>query len=569
MNPTNTDNEPMDAVLQGNNPKLQTVKYTNHLPEGKLGNYSQNERVDFKPDPSTSPYFDGKQSYLHIKVSNSSTWTTNAAADVSPPLCFPAHVGANALINRCVVRAVGNSQVIEDIEAYNQISGIKNSYSHDSDVFKTLSRISGVAGRTPCGANQTIGDLSTNYFLPNGVETGTRDLTGGTDDVSATFCVPIESGLFSAFNDEHHVVPNLDIPLHLQFFLEKSDIALQALWSNFIITSTVNGTAVVHRNAMNPFEDHTCTVAGNVVTLDTTTVCDTSLVFEGNRFTAKDCAFRIGFPLELEGGQILQITNVEVDQGGGDEIAITLDNAPVNQGATTCKLPACNRSYNISKIELKTLLTIPDQPTMRMIRSQIQKGISFTSLQLYKASTAEGLRNAVIEIPEALTRAKSIVALPCAQNNLESLDLNNSYIFPQPDSLVGTNDNNTTYQYQIQNTLLPNLAVATNSATNNQNDNSIYFNQVVMALRHLIKVSALSDNQQCRKVQDIDIELPFMYPLSLSPRGMSFNIIDSAPQLRINNTSTTPANILAKLYHIHVVHTRVLKATDMGASISF
>ena len=568
MNPQNTDNSPMDAVLEGNNPKLQTVKYTNHLPEGKLGNYRQNERVDFMPDPSTSPYFDGKQSYLHIEVTNDSTFTTNGAVGVVPPLCFPAHIGANALINRCVVRAKDNSQVIEDIEAYNQLTGIKNSYTHDSDVFKTLGRISGVAGRTPNGMNQGVGNLSVNYFLPNGTTTATRDLTGGNQASKATFCVPIESGLMSAFADQHHVVPNLDIPLHLQFFLEKNNVALQTMYSHFIHSVTVNGTACINRYAKSPFEDHICTVAGNVVTLDAT-VCDTTLAFEGERFKLKDCAFRIGYPLELEGGQVLQITNIQVDQGGGGDINITLDNAPVNQGATTCKLPECNRSYNIDKIELKTLLTIPDQPTMRMIRSQVQKGISFTSVQLYKASTAEGLKNAVVEIPEALTRAQSILALPCQQSNLESLDLDNSYIYTRPDDAVGTSDNNTTYQWQIQNVLIPNLAVETGLTTNDSNDNVIYFNQQVMALRHLIRVTALGDNPECRKEEDIDIELPFFYPVSLSPRGQSFNIIDSAPQLRLNNSSTTPANIFAKLYHIHVVHTRILKSTDMGAAISF
>ena len=179
-------NQPMDAVLEGNNPKLQSVKYTNHLPEGKLGDYRQNERVDFMPDPATSPYFDGKQSYLHIRVTNTSTFTTNAAVGVIPPLCFPAHIGANALINRCVVRSKDNSQVIEDIEAYNQITGVKNSYTHDSDVFKTLSRISGIAGRTPCGMNQGVGDLSTNYFLPNG-QTGNRtEITAGYEKKNVT-----------------------------------------------------------------------------------------------------------------------------------------------------------------------------------------------------------------------------------------------------------------------------------------------------------------------------------------------------------------------------------------------
>lgn len=570
MNPQNTSNNPIDGVLEGNNPKLQTVKYTNHLPEGKLGNYRQNERVDFMPDPSTSPYFDGKQSYLHIKVTNDSSWTTNAATGAAPPLCFPANVGVNALVNRCVVRAKDNSQVIEDIEAYNQLTGIKNSYTHDSDIFKTLGRISGVTGRSPHGMNQGIGDLSVNYFLPNGVTDGTtRNLTGGTEAAAATFCVPIESGLMSAFSGQHHVVPNLDIPLHLQFFLEKNNVALQTMYSHFNHSVTVNGTACVNKYAKDPFDDHACTVAGAEVLLDVA-VCDTTISFEGERMAGKDCAFRIGFPLQL-GTDILEITNVEMDQGGGtNQIKLTLSATPNNPGAiTSCKLPACTRSYNIDKIELKTLLTIPDQPTMRMIRAQVQKGISFTSVQLYKSSSAEGLRNAVVEIPEALTRAQSILCVPCQQNNLESLDLENSYIYCRPDARVGASDNNVSYQWQIQNVLIPNLAVQTNVATNNNNDNVIYFNQQAMALRHLIKVTALGDNPQVEKEDDVDIDLPFFYPVSLTPKGQSFNIIDSAPQLRLNNSSITPANIFAKLYHIHVIHTRILKSSDMGASISF
>jgi hypothetical protein len=46
-------------------------------------------------------------------------------------------------------------------------------------------------------------------------------------------------------------------------------------------------------------------------------------------------------------------------------------------------------------------------------------------------------------------------------------------------------------------------------------------------------------------------------------------LINSAPQLRINNSSGNPANILAKLYFIFAVHTRILKSSDMGAEISF
>jgi len=215
---------PMDANLEGSNPKLQQVKYVNLLPEGKVSGYSQNNRVDFRPDPATAAYFDGKQSYLNIEVTNTSTYTIGNSgnpATAPPPLCFPAHVGANALINRLLIRANENGQVIEDLEGYNQLHGVKNGYTHDSDVFKSLGRISGVAGRTCEGMNQTIDNLAVNYFLPNGYQDANSVIVGGNTYASAQFCLPIESGLFSAFAGEHHVVPNLDVPLHMQMFLEK------------------------------------------------------------------------------------------------------------------------------------------------------------------------------------------------------------------------------------------------------------------------------------------------------------------------------------------------------------
>ena len=207
---------------------------------------------------------------------------------------------------------------------------------------------------------------------------------------------------------------------------------------------------------------------------------------------------------------------------------------------------------------------------MRMIRGQMARGISFPSVQLYKVSTASQLVNSVLDIPEALTRVSSLLAVPVQQNNLESLDINNSYVYCRPDSLLpdGSSDVNTNYQWQVQNTLIPNLAVDTKGPTNVNSDNAILFNQQVMALRHFLSVKALADDPNARKTEDVDIELPFFYPISLSPVGQSFNLLNSAPQLRIQNVGTT-AQITAKLYHIFAIHTRILKSTDMGASVDF
>jgi len=558
----------MNAMMTGNNPKLQTVKYSNVLPEGKLGNYKQNDRVDFMPNPATCPYFDGAQSYLNIQVRNTSTFNDGNSANPSTaavPLCFPANMGVNAVINRCLIRAKDNSQVIEDLEAYNLMNGIKNAYTQDSDVFKTLGRISGVAGRTPSAMNQTADNLAVNYFLPNGEHdiATSNAITGGNTGASASFCVPVESGLMSAFAGQHHVVPNLDVPLHMQFFLEKNNTALQALYHKFYRTTTVQGTAVVDEYAVDPFADITVAKAGTELLVPVAT-CNTDLTIDGKVYSPEMCSWRVGQAL-TDGTDTRIIASVEVGQGAAEnQIKITLDVAfTAGDGNVDIKLAAANREYTIDKIELKLLLTIPDDATMRMIRSQMARGISFASYQLYKQSTAQGLVNAVIDVPEALTKVMSMLAVPVDQNNLETLDESNQYVYCRPSAANPTN-----YQWQIQNTLIPNLSVQTNAITNVNSDNAIYYNQVVMALRHMLNVKALADDPKVAKVSDRDIDLPFFYPISLSPKGQSFNLINSAPQLRLNNGGTG-ADVTPILFHIFAVHTRILKSTDMGAEIDF
>jgi len=556
--------QPIDATLQGSNPKLQTIRYVNVLPSGKLGDYTQDNRVDFMPDPTTAPYFDGAQSYLNIQVRNTSTYTqgNGNAPTATPPMCFPANMGVNALINRCVIRSKQDNQVIEDIESYNLLNSLKNSYSNDSDVFKTLGRITGVCGRTPRPMNQTVDNLSCNYFVPNGENTA-NTVTGGDEGVTAQFCVPIETGLMSAFANQHHVVPNLDVPLHIQLFLEKNNVALQVLNHKFVKESIVNGSIVVTEYAQSPLTPITANKAGNTIEIPTT-VCDTTLLVEGEAYEASMCAWRVGQCL-TDGTDTRVITAVQINLGGGnDQIFIQLD-APFSagDGPVNVNSPAINRSYIVDKIELKLLLTIPDAPTMQMIRSQMSRGISFMSVQLYKQSTASQLKNAVIDIPEALTRASCLLAVPCDQDKLGNLDLDNSYVFCQPDA-----NNDTVYHWQIQNTLIPNLAVQTKVATNAQSDNAIFFNQQVMALRHMINVKALADDPKVEKLTDLDIELPFFYPVSLSPRGQSFDLINSAPQLRIENNGNG-ADIKPKLYHIFVPHTRILRSSDAGVMVQF
>jgi hypothetical protein len=65
-----------------------------------------------------------------------------------------------------------------------------------------------------------------------------------------------------------------------------------------------------------------------------------------------------------------------------------------------------------------------------------------------------------------------------------------------------------------------------------------------------------------------DLSNPFFVPILLAPQGSSFSLIDTDPLLRIENTTGTLANILQKLYHVYINHTRTLMANDSGVVVS-
>ena len=64
-----------------------------------------------------------------------------------------------------------------------------------------------------------------------------------------------------------------------------------------------------------------------------------------------------------------------------------------------------------------------------------------------------------------------------------------------------------------------------------------------------------------------ELENPFFFPILLAPLGNSYDLLDSDPQLRIENTSSTPANITSKLYFIYQNHVRRLIANDSGVQV--
>jgi hypothetical protein len=444
-------------------------------------------------------------------------------------------------------------------------------------VFPALAKVEGVSGRTSSPKNRTIDNVNNCYFYPQpDTATTANTAVGGNKLITQTsFVIPIQLGLFSAFGEQHHAIPNMEIGgTHLTYYLEKSNRILQTLCHRFHVTEAVNS---IQSNVVKSVEFTTeldCTFTSTTELQINQAVCDCAVSVNGEPWTIDMCAYRVGMPMQIGNGAVSLITQVEIES---DLIKITLADAIGTIGADTIKPDTISeRSYDISKVELRVLNTMPDMATMKEIRRAVQRGVNFNSTQLFKVSTAAQLKNAVVDIPESLTRCLSIMDVPCQQGALESLDGANSYIFPRPDSVLNNNDNNYSYQWQVRQVLIPNLQVETQKYVDIKSDNVIYFNQQIMAQRPMYPVRSLADNKSNQGITDtasengLDLDLPFFFPLLLAPMNSSFDLIDSAPQLRIENSGSNLVDITSKLHFVFVNHVRKLSGGgDQGIEISF
>lgn len=580
----------MPVSSQGQMPKLQQVKYKTILPMNKTSQYTEGQKVEFEIPPEIA-YFSGKQSYLNIEVRNDSKYMDEATRAFNQ-VCFHSHMGAHGLINRMKIDDL-RGQNIEDLEAYNQYVGLLNSYCNDENTYDVISKVEGVSNRNSLPINHLCSDPKVGYFTDRPtLNADGEGVDNGDTNKKATFCLPINAGLYGAYDQNPTAVPNLDIQGHkLTLFLEKANVALRDMAGDFFRSQTINGAT---------FRDHQgqsllrpVAGVGSANTTFTIAAADAgcSNVWNnepmcsavGAANGAGDCSripYRVGMRVIFKGGaggdQTVILTGVSAFIGAADSLTVTygLDvaGAQVANDHTSMEVAPLTMSYIIEKIELKVLETVPDQSTMKMIRSNMMKGVNFQTYQLQKLSTAEGLKNAVLDIPSPITRGLSIFAVPVVMSNMNVIGRLNSYVYPRPDPMfddTGANDNNTTYQYQVKNTLIPNVAVDTNHLIQTNNDNAILKNQQVMALRPVRKCLSLGNCLTGSNDEEpLAFRNPFFYPLLLSPVGTSYNLMDNDPQLRIENSSDTANRILSKLFFIYINHTRRMTANDGGVDIS-
>ena len=562
----------MDAANGGENlaPGLASVKYKTILPMGKQSQYVENERVQFDIPPEIG-YFDGKQSYLNIVVRN-----TTMSNSSTFPVCFPPHIGAHSLFNRVQLQDTRGMEM-ENIESYNTYTGILNSYCNDSDTYKTISKVEGIAAHNPLVNNRAINDPKVNYFVEVPSSNVSANVVAAIGSKPNTFCLPINLGLFSAFANEHMAYPNLDVGgSRLTLYLETAQRILNSMAHNAPTVAGSGATKLTYRlnQAITTYLPGVAKLNGDVSSVE----FGNNAGFSFNDLPEGDIiqdytgiGFRPGMEIEAEqaGTFKASVSNVLVDAAGNVVVNLTSNIGVLNGTSLDLNVrvvPPTSLSYVIDKIELKVLETIPMPQTISQIRKAMMRGINFQSTQLTKISTASQLVNAIVDIPSTISRGLSIWSVPVSSEYMNSRDDANTLMYPQIDSNVSGNDNEIEYQYQVRNILVPNrsVRVSRTRSTTFQNDNPTYYNQQAMALRPMREAKCLGESTVAH-----DLSNPFFIPILLAPQGSSFSLIDTDPLLRIENTQTGDlSKILQKLYHVYINHTRTLIANDSGVDVS-
>jgi len=539
---------------------INSVQWMTIRPSGKTADYVSGDKLEFDI-PREVSFIDGRQSYIYVEVENNSTQPT-AGATANYPACWYAHVGASGMFQRVQLQDL-NGRMLEDVEQANAYLGVMNSYGKDQGEYDVMAKVEGVSGHDPSPFNSNSGDRNVNIMYPSGTyDENTKELTGGNKAVPTSYCLPVPLGLWSRLGNDHQVFPNLAFNgTKMNIYFEKPNVCMKDMSSKFVKD---DGNQFFEANYVHATDEVACDDLAAPDDRDKvyikTTVCDTAVPAFGEAFDLQNCVYRVGQNCDITwtGGNLTtRITAVKDDQGtGSNQVEITFaDNLPAGALTdVTFKLEAPTLSYKINKIELRVLVVMPNDP--RPILSAVAKGINYNTTTLSKISTAALLKNSVLNVVSSMTRASSIWVLPCNADKLERLN-ESSIVYPQQDE-----NNTTSYQWQIKDFLIPNKEVLIDRERNNESDNSIYRQQLSMALRPVVPLKAYG----CGDNPDADdLSSPYVVGIQLAPLGNTFNLLENEPQLRYNNGSSV--NTPSRLYHVYVNHTRTVKSGEFGTEV--
>ena len=534
---------------------LSSVKYSTVRPQGKTANYTANEKITFDI-PDRYAYISGKNSYLYVEMSDTSTYSDGTK--VGMPHCLPPNLGGHCLFSRMQYQATSNGKDIEDVDGYNTYVSVMKSWGADFDEYEAMSQVEAVSAHTNRPIHRRAGKACNQNFLPPpNDDDDSTEITAAVNSKEISLCLPIHLGIWSGMGDDNHVLPNGAMggsQLHL--YLADNNQVIQDLASEHYIFDGDREELTYH-NATD--------VVPAAVANTATTVTVGAQVLNGvigDDLPISGLVWRVGQVLNvfqndgttrIDGGDVIKVVSV---QNTGTNTVITTDHTFTGTvgDAKVCIDKAQVRKYNISKIELRLLETNPADP--RQVLSSFSKGFNFKSTVLNKLSVPAGLTNSILNLPASNTKAMSLWNVPVVADNLNGINENNSLIYPQMDA-----DANQiyTYQWQIQNNLIPNRGVAIRKEFVSS-DNTIHYNQCQMACRSMFECRSVNDGADNRAPE---LANPLFVPLTLAPMGNSFNLLNQEGQLRLTSALTPKA----KLHHLYTNHNRVLRIDANGVDV--
>jgi hypothetical protein len=514
----------------------------------------EREKLQFQIPPRYM-YIDGKQSYLYLEVDNTSVYT---GTSVSAPVVYQPHVGVSALVERMQLQDLPTSHDLEDVDGYNTFVGIMNSYGHDSDTYDQMGKVEQVTAHNPLPTHRSIGKPQNQYFVgsPDTTTDAGYILTSNLA-MTASSCMPVHLGLWSNIEqEEHKVYPNGPIGgSRLNVYLDQARVALCEPANNFYV---VNANGSVGNNAKN---------ITDLVDIEETSAGDfTITVVSGEcnmlHTDVTDISYRVGMPVTVYTDDTGTTTDVATTIVGvqtddaSNNLIIHLNDAIVTGSVTpSFRVDPITFGFSIKKAELRILETVPTN--IDSIARAVAQGINYKTVQLNKLSQPGSIINSILDLPAVVDRGHSILVAPCASADLDSSNQENSRLYPQQE------DNNTyNYQFQIKNYLIPNRPVLLNKSLNTSSDNTIYYQQLTMAMRTILETRCLNDGLD---PAINELANPFVFPLQVAPTNTSFRLVDSEPQLRITNG--TSANVVAKLFYVYTIHTRKLTSGPDGIEV--
>ena len=464
--------------------------------------------------------------------------------------------GANAVIDRMDIYSLHNGQLLESLTNYNLWASIQNQYCEEDDAHTQVKQHTGAKlngpgcrsyditqdstskvntlkevgtalnprstldlGSTALGVissgNQTLGSVAYADATDLDPEMGVKKFT------SRRMCIPIRSGIFSAFGVSEKLTPVLLFGgLKIEITFARNEHVLVKAY----VPNDATFTGMVQASSKATGIDVAAHTAGNAIITTTNDIDDPS-----------ELGIARGTVMNMEGNaggsgtQKFTVSHIHRgDGGGGDPNKKIVIVATGNLGASNTNnkiwFEASTPTYKIKNMELKVLQVIPPRPMMKTLIKESQ--FDFISWDCFLDNLPSTSRSHQSDIHSVASGAK------CIMTHYISVGAENDLYAPNYYS--GQPPHNTflnSVQYFINNKLYPLKAYNPQA----KEDKVVNLNEVVKAFQTIgLDVKRLGDG---RGGNICDYTNTYLHARELA-RGEQFvyNLKDAEPQIRLGFT---------------------------------